>query len=345
MKKLLIILGNGFTIDFIKQIGKEGVIDPVNLFRLGENVFFPDGDCGFLSYKYCPTLWQLGAKPEKNSTECISIIEEIITCSNMFFEYIELSDKEKVRMSSRENLPLYIKAYMELIAFIKQLFIEYNTKITDEELKKFIKSGEWGWSNYLQKTLTSQTYEKISIVTYNYDVWLERILHSLDINFNVKGFSRKKTNIEIIKPHGSISFMPKRVSGVPYQLSYDLDLDKIQTSKIRNSFLDINNSNKCYIIPPAGDSSRRKSDTWAKQLRNHALSAAKNVNQGDDVIICGLSYWHVDRKELDDLLIRLDRGVNLTFVNPFPPKDLNAVLMTLFSNYKLFRSSETLRSV
>lgn len=68
MKNTFIILGNGFTIDFLKQYntflkekGLENVhIDVQNLFRYGEVIGAPwDEKPGFLSYKTCPALWTL----------------------------------------------------------------------------------------------------------------------------------------------------------------------------------------------------------------------------------------------------------------------------------------------
>jgi hypothetical protein len=44
LKKLLLILGNGFSIDFIKHLSKDDEIDVGNLFRLGHVVKFPDNN-------------------------------------------------------------------------------------------------------------------------------------------------------------------------------------------------------------------------------------------------------------------------------------------------------------
>ncbi len=68
MKSVFIILGNGFTIDFLKKYNeflgnknRQSVhIDVQNLFRYGEVIGTPwDDKPGFLSYKVCPALWTL----------------------------------------------------------------------------------------------------------------------------------------------------------------------------------------------------------------------------------------------------------------------------------------------
>ena len=83
MKKF-IILGNGFTIDFLKHIKKSDEIDVINLFRNGENIPWPESNkLGFLSFKYCPNLWNLGIKPYSNNNKNMKIVEDIISCANM----------------------------------------------------------------------------------------------------------------------------------------------------------------------------------------------------------------------------------------------------------------------
>ncbi|WP_288133775.1 hypothetical protein [Flavobacterium sp.] len=65
-KNYYILLGNGFTIDLIDFFAKkkEIEINVKNLFSNGELVPWPGNDKpGFLSYRYCPNLWTLGARP------------------------------------------------------------------------------------------------------------------------------------------------------------------------------------------------------------------------------------------------------------------------------------------
>ena len=340
MKNLLLILGNGYTIDYISSIGKADEIDVKNLFHKGHTVKFPDnGRPGFLSYKYCPSLWLLGARPNKGDGESMAIIEEIITCSNMLFEYLQLANKDsgRLKLIEADNQSIYIKAYSELIAYLKYLFIEYNSKISDKEIEDFLGSNIWGWAEFFRKAYIN--YDKINIITYNYDIWLERIFDALGITYSVVGFDAE-LKVNIIKPHGSISFIPKSGKNILYRINYTIDADGTDIDQLRVDYNDLEQYDKSFLIPPAGDSSRQLNNTWAKKLRKCALEAVKSTNDLDDVFICGMSYWHVDRKELDELLINLNQNVNLSLINPNPPKDLNAVLVSLFKNYTVFTSSD-----
>jgi len=183
--------------------------------------------------------------------------------------------------------------------------------------------------------LHQKKYDKITFVTYNYDIWLERILSTLKIPFCVKGFDTSPDkNIEIIKPHGSISFVPKMPKGTTFSVSYNLDFEGVSIDQLDLVYDNLKQYEKGAIIPPAGDSSRLGiTAPWSKQLRNDARTAATEISEKDDVVLCGISYWHVDRRELDELLLNLNQDSGFTFVNPSPPRDLNAVLTSIFKNY------------
>ena len=85
-KQLLIILGNGFTIDFLRYMKIQDNIDVINLFNQGDRVpWLADNEPGFLSFKRCPNLWNLGARPNNQNNEgTANIIETIISCANTF---------------------------------------------------------------------------------------------------------------------------------------------------------------------------------------------------------------------------------------------------------------------
>lgn len=84
MSNLVLIVGNGLTIDLLKCISRYEEINTKNLFRNGDKVEWPDGsnEKGFLSYKRCRNLWNLGARPSMDDDEAQELIEEIISCAN-----------------------------------------------------------------------------------------------------------------------------------------------------------------------------------------------------------------------------------------------------------------------
>lgn len=323
-KNVLIILGNGFTIDFIQHVKAEDSIDVKNLFHLGEHVPWPgDEQLGFLSFKHCPNLWNLGARPTINTSDGLTLIEDIITCANMLNDTQNKSDK------------VYLKAYKELIQYLKALFICYDSKLDfkSNKLQKSIKS--WGWYKYFNQLRNRTDIEKVHIITFNYDIWLERVLDLLKINYNIVGFENKtNSQFQIYKPHGSISFQSHVLKEKEaYEIDYSFDIidDDISKFSIKyNNITPLSSINA--LIPPAGDSNRL-GFKWAKTIRNNIDTEIKKVTLNDELIICGISYWHVDRLELDHILGKIPIDIsNVLVFNPYPPRALNAILTTFFKN-------------
>lgn len=105
-KSFFILLGNGFTIDFINQLDKGDQIDVTNLFLYGDCVPWPgDNEPGFLSHKRCPNLWRLGARPNMRQKDAQRLIEDIITCANI---------ATQSEYTQRHVDDTYIFAYQEL---------------------------------------------------------------------------------------------------------------------------------------------------------------------------------------------------------------------------------------
>ncbi len=359
MKSVFIILGNGFTIDFLNKYNeflqnrneKKLCIDVQNLFRYGEVIGTPwDEKPGFLSYKGCPALWTLGARPNNNALECNALIEEIISCANMFFDFINDPAQKTKRLSmiNSSDDRIYLRAYCELIVYLRQLFSWYDSLIDDKRLKDFVSTcSDWGWLSFLNN-LDLKEYKKLIFVSYNYDVWLERILNSIGLKYNVYGFSNNEDNvIELIKPHGSISFVPKNHID-RYDINYNIDVDGLKIDELILKYDSLTKYSAGALIPPAGDSSRLQvTSSWADTLRNEAIKKAKELSNDKEsiVVMCGISYWHVDRKEIDQLLINLNSETEFTFINPIPPRDLNAVLISIFKNYVLQTSSDNIGGI
>lgn len=331
MTKKYIILGNGFTLDFLKSIGESDLIDARNLFKNGEKVPWPgNNNSGFLSYKYCPNLWNLGARPSSSATETIELIEDIITCANI------------LQKNNRDESNIYIKAYKELSTYLCALFVEYNSKIDVPN----IDLQKWGWSTYLKTLEEDANISEVHIITYNYDIWLERVLQKLNILFEIVGFGAVDSKFKIYKPHGSISFSHKVKKVIDdFKIDYDTDTNDGNITEFTVDYIHLNALNKINaIIPPAGDSNRLDFK-WASEIRMKAIEQAKQITKDDEVIFCGMSYWHVDRLEVDTILTHITPNIsNVRVINPNPPRVLNAVMTTLFKNVVFYGDSETLNN-
>ena len=109
MNTHLFIIGNGFSINLINKLGMQDSIDLVNLFRIGDRVMHPDDKTScFLSRKYCPDLWGLGAKSTLSAQESNNLIRDIITSMNVCHLCIDDSKRQDDFQKSS-----YYKAYCQ----------------------------------------------------------------------------------------------------------------------------------------------------------------------------------------------------------------------------------------
>ena len=328
----MLFLGNGFSIDLMHQIDVSDKICLTNLFDKGNDVPWPENDKpGFLSFQYCPNLWTLGARPYMDADSALTIIENVITCANILPQCLGLKDK------------IYIKAYNELEQYLMSLFVHYTQNIDLNTKENRDKIKDWGWARFIQRLNVDPDVEKVHIVSLNYDIWLEQLLEQWSIKYTMDGLSTTDEKFVIYKPHGSIAFHNHKRDKAAYCIQYS---DTFDDHKIDEFSYDLNNLD-CLnmvnaIIPPAGDSSRMKL-SWSIQIKNDIKNSAKQMTQDDMAILCGLSYWHVDRSEIDDYLSVLPMNLkDVIMINPNSPEVLNAVLMTLFNRYKVYNNSDNL---
>ncbi|MCI5137247.1 MAG: hypothetical protein D3922_02260 [Candidatus Electrothrix sp. AR1] len=322
-----LVIGNGVSIDLIKFLKKDDSIDLSNLFNNGERVRWPVGNhIGFLSYKYCPALWRLGARPTSNVDEAHKIINDIITCANV---YASLSVKNRPKMAN-DIESIYLKSYNELVSYLRFLFVHYNTSVDDKMLDDVC---NWQWAKIIKKMYDDKNVNKINIITYNYDVWIERVLDKLKLEYNVFMGEKGDSKIEIYKPHGSISFIHDTVMSLDaFELKNSFEHTDAEINKFKVVYEDlICNPAVIPLIPPAGQSSRYQ-NSWAASIRNGIVEECQKSTNSDVLIFGGLSYWHVDREEIDEIILNINNKLNMFLVNPNPPKEFFAVLTTIFKN-------------
>ena len=329
-KRTYIIMGNGFSIGLIDKMGKSKQINLKNLFCLGDKVKWPKSDeKGFLSRKHLVNLWTLGARPTMSDVEAAEFINEIITCMNVY-NLMKTADTEELGMKEDENI--YINAYNELCTYLKNLFIYYNGLVTREEIESI--AGEISVIQYIKKEINIGN--EVIVVTYNYDIFLERLLEAEKIPYIIEGINRasKVNKVRIIKPHGSISFSSKTPSvSKEYTIKSIFDSVSCDLKELKLDYeLHEDESIICALIPPSGDSGRVMGG-WSKYYRDHIDKYMKESTERDNLIFYGLSYDHVDRMEMDNIITKVNPRINVTYINPYPSRTMDAVLSSIFDNY------------
>ncbi len=264
----------------------------------------------------------------------------------MLFDFTTKVDNKDKLISYAKEHSVHSGAYCELIVYLKSLFTHYNDLISKAQLNAFVKKTDWGWCSFFNNI---DPNDKITFITYNYDIWLERLLDAYKLNYNVCGFKDRGANINIVKPHGSIDFIPMNIrstsTGIDYNIGHYVD-NSTPIKKIKRYPRKFPEFCRSTLIPPAGDSTRvHPSQSWSDVLRNKARSSASDISANDEVVICGISYWYVDRKEIDEILINIDPKVNITLINPNPSSEMNAILCSFFEKYVLQTTSERIGDI
>ncbi|WP_395687873.1 SIR2 family protein [Caenimonas koreensis] len=225
----------------------------------------------------------------------------------------------------------------------------------DADTSSIITSGgiaSWAWAEFLLRL--NEFAEDVVIVSYNYDLFLERALTALGIPYSYGGLGvidRTSSKIRIYKPHGSINFVGRNDVALtpaerpPREIDYRLAEDLNSRREVRVESENLNDYWLRYaVIPPAGESSKL-SQSWNRTLHEDLLKEAKAMRPSDLVVACGISYWHVDRTELDAIIAQLDPEIRAYMINPAPSAEFDSVLSSLFQHYTCFSSGAPLLKV
>lgn len=330
--RLLVIAGNGLSISMLKSTPVEAV-DLSNLFTMGGDVTWPaDGRPGFLSFEHCPNLWALGARQTVSAAKAYEVIEEITTAVNACC----LADP-----SSLDD-GIYIRAYKELVAYLRYLFVHYDTVL--QEANFFESAAIFEPIDWLLRASSDPSVTNIDIVNFNYDAFLERSLQSKFVEFSIPLLDEVlNTKLWIHKPHGSITFCGKKAidkTAFAINPSNNFTEGGIDELVVKYDGLD-EHYPMVGILPPAGESDRYK-HRWIRQIWDKAIAAAQQLREGDLVVVYGLSYWHVDRREIDMLLGEVSRKARVISVNPSPNRQFEAVCCSLFKSYQSYSNSKQL---
>lgn len=81
------------------------------------------------------------------------------------------------------------------MSYLRLLFIYYNNLVNDEKIKGYL-TKEISLINYIDKLFKAG--EKVRIITYNYDIFLERMLKAKKIKFKIAAFDKIDNDTQIV---------------------------------------------------------------------------------------------------------------------------------------------------
>ncbi|MGO9238727.1 MAG: hypothetical protein ACLP4V_33235 [Methylocella sp.] len=193
---------------------------------------------------------------------------------------------------------------------------------------------QWPWIHWFRRHAELMQL----IVSFNYDLLVEQLLSVLSIDFARVGVTEEQTGVPIFKPHGSVDFgLPKFVIEEALQFSYETQTELVELQctyyeRISRQELGACRVSVDVVLP-----------TESNFISNYPIMhAGWREVEGQlcnitDLIIIGLSYWSVDRPEIDRIIDSVPQRCVIHIANPHVPDDLVSRIEKIGRRWKHMR--------
>ena len=184
-----------------------------------------------------------------------------------------------------------------------------------------------------------------AVVSFNYDLNIERALSSTQspvINTMVHGYQAAAVGraVHLAKPHGSLDLdmggsVILVVPALPPRLTMtrcNYPVEEVAQSNLRKP------RKAATVVLPA-ETSYYASCQWVRPPMTAILHEAPKWRR---MIIVGLSFWGVDRNELNQIFMQCEEGTEIVVVDPAPNESLMELLNERYIAVTHLRSTEEL---
>lgn len=189
----------------------------------------------------------------------------------------------------------------------------------------------WPWLTWIRDSKA----ELVGVVSFNYDLIIERTLEEAGLRFRRFGVRLEDTGIPILKPHGSIDF---DVEGIRMPVGYPLQNVALQNDFPRRRL------NRMELLQPRTEADIVLPNEYSPFADFQWVAPGYQWFQeiGSSLTRCifmGLSYWKCDRPEIDFLLgtLRADT-TELIVANREPPPSFLDMVEERFRKVKVWRN-------
>lgn len=296
-EKFALLIGNGFTIDFLKH-NNSALSSSLPLRNFGSS------DIDYSNF--------LNAMP--------SIKKDLIEKKGNDFDLInKFSEKYKIDSIEFNHLRQFLSLSYSKLHFSMDDY-EYNN---------------WKWSSWLHKNRNNL----LCSISLNYDLLLEKTLSNLNIKYFRVGTDEPLHGSILLKPHGSIDFdMPSNTISMPTEMRLlgTTFLNDAQYVRVINHDELLYPRVEADIIPPTMYNFQKKL-SW---IENQFKAYERISTEIDKFVLLGVSYWSVDRPEIDFFLEKLPKNAKVYIGNKDPSPDLIKKLFQLHLKHYTFEFHE-----
>jgi len=315
MNKLLLVVGNGLSIDAFQYFDLR--LDPSHPFLFG----VPDP-----------------LDPSKKLMDTLTSVRDMIDSHPNVTDFEIIQD---FIANYKKNNKGHIWTHCELRQYLSLAY-----SFANDLLLTHWKEG-WRWAQWLRRH-----YKRIAgVVSFNYDLVLETALQQSSLGYYRIGSTEEDNPIgtPIFKPHGSCDFdISSRFISIPPQARLR-NLTRLNDYVI-NGRGRIEIVSKGKLLEPRTESdvvlpfefSPQTQLTWVRQGYEAVSETAKTV---DALIIVGISYQPCDRREIDSILDEIPTHTAIRLVDQRPNAEFETKLTGVSDNAKCIHPIEFLGDI
>ncbi|MGE7716977.1 hypothetical protein [Priestia megaterium] len=329
MKKFALLVGNGFTLDFVETLGFHSSFPLQN---------FNNRDINYDNFlDKLPTvkneLFEISLghiKSIQNYKDFMNRLPVIAPVMRNAVAGKPTSDFEIIENYLSRNQHDYEKE-CQLRRFLAMAYskLQYAVDSYEDQIRN------WKWAQWI----TENSNDLKLAISFNYDLVLENALSFAGVTHRRIGTDELVGQVPVLKPHGSMDFdLPDFAIKCDTELRWDIvtglnDAQFVQTVPKSEWFLP---RMEADIIPPSMRNFQRHL-SWVDMMFQTFENQASEL---DAFIIVGSSYWDVDRPEINFFLEKLPKTAVVYIMNPRPNPDLIQTLSSLGLSYKIFDYTE-----
>lgn len=301
---VLLIVGNGLTLDLCFGHGAVDLGTWNTSSPLGWPVMMPSAPDVFLRER----LPEFNAAVHEFQTQ---------TPSASDFDVID-SIAQRYFASAMAPYPV-VQAYVEMRHYLALAYSTFQAAVDRVDLTS------WRWVSYFR----SLGRDLVAAFSFNYDLVLERALEAAGISYARVGlWEEVGGRTMIVKPHGSIDFelQDRTVAFIGREPSYPMPnlINRVNSGikrLARDDLLRVRISPE--LIPPMQAATARDYQ-WVSPGFETFSSQGPQIT--GTCVLAGISYWPVDRPEIDELIDMLLPDTRIIVANPNPADDLLTAL-------------------
>ena len=276
----------------------------------------------------CPLSWDVPA-PGHQKVQLIDLLPSALSAVNAAVtDDSEASDFE-IFNSILNSFATRGEAMNTNVELRHYLAIAYS--MYQERSDLFVNVPTWPWGTFLK----SIQERLLGVVSYNYDLNVETVLEATGVRMRHLAVKGSIGTIPLAKPHGSIDYIPAHniIGGMlpKYPLQVYMEANDYTVERKNRESLIAPRFAADIVIPT--EKSQYTQFQWVLPCRRWITTEGKRAKI---LLLLGLSYWPVDRIEINEIIDSVLPEATIIVANPHPSAELIDRLESRFKTVEVW---------